>query len=275
MSIKDLPNISNSNTKAEILKAYDEALKMLKEKSAAPVVVQARQEERQQVERAAKIVAGDDIFNGVAALKSMLTSSLDKTADAIRAEGEKLKNIQQAIVLEQKRLDETYGIKAEAESLAALVESQQAAKLGHAQAMRENEESWQQKIDKLESSFKEEKAAQDKARTREDEEYQYNLTQQRRKNADENTIKQQQLEKEWAEKTAELTSRETVLSQQENDIEKLRQQAEQFEQQLENAVIAAKETQAETLGQQHQFDLKLLKQETAARSACWNNRYRH
>ena len=110
-----------TNTKKEILAAYDELLKRkLETETKQPKEEKAAQQKAATV-KAAGDLSAEGIVKGVAGIKLDIGSALDKIEDTLLGEFQKLNRLQEAIQLESDHLEELYGIRANADSLAVLI----------------------------------------------------------------------------------------------------------------------------------------------------------
>ena len=118
------PEITVKSTKNEILEAYNVLLKRVQEQK--PVNRQAEKEkvEKQEIVAAAGQNSVEKIVKGLADLQLAMTRALDDMEGQLLNEFKKLHGIRQAIDIEQKNLEEIHEIRANADSLAALLLAQ-------------------------------------------------------------------------------------------------------------------------------------------------------
>lgn len=272
------PKVSNTNTKAQILKAYDEVLKKLEEKSEAkPKEVQQRKEAMLTVESAQKNT-DEKIIADISAIKNNFVEALEKVQKSLSSEYEKLAEIQAAIKIEKKNLEELYGLSANADSFAAILLAQKESQEHFDEEMKSKKASldaeiahiklsWDKEKAEKEALAKEEKLLLQKTRTREEEEYNYTLQQKRKKEADEyQSIKTQQ-EAELREKRIafekEFAEREKSIVETEAEYAALKKAAEQFPKELEKAIQNAKAEVEKSLTTQFKYEKNLTAIETA------------
>src|SRR5664280_645407 len=118
------PEISARNTKNEILAAYEETLrKMQTQKTTEPKQVQEEKRQQETIKKASENTT-EGIVNGITTLKLNVAKDLDKLSELLTAEFKKLEDIQAAIRLEKLNLEELYQVTANADSLAAMIQSQ-------------------------------------------------------------------------------------------------------------------------------------------------------
>jgi len=120
--------LSTKNTKQEILDAYNEMLEKLQSSETVEPKVLKEKEEKQNLVKTALQNTEQSIIKSIAELKIGLNTSLDKISEHLVNEQKRLAQIQEAIGLEQKRLEDLYKINANADSLAALIMAQKEKK---------------------------------------------------------------------------------------------------------------------------------------------------
>ena len=132
--------ISTTNTKAQIIQAYNELLKKLEEKSQDnPKEVQERKEAAKTVESAQRN-SEDSIIKEIVKIKTSFTEALDKIKGNLTDEYKKLADIQAAIKIEKKHLEDLYGISTNADSFAAILLAQKESREKFEEEMKVTEE---------------------------------------------------------------------------------------------------------------------------------------
>jgi len=280
--------VTSRNTKNEILKAYEELLKKIQEKKAEePKKVQEQQKQDAVVKSAAKL-SNEGIVKSIGGLKAGLSSELDKLGERFLSEFKRFEQLQEAISLEQKNLEELYQLSANTDSLSAMLLAQKEKKEQFEQEMAERkaelEEAMKTEKARFEAEMAEKKnqwkneqelyAAREKeameekkkSRAREEEEYQYTLRITRKKEADLYEEKKQKLEKELADKKAahekEYAEREEKIKGAEAELEELRANVAAFPDELEKAVSKAVKENTEKLEADFRFKKELMVKET-------------
>ncbi|MBN2481700.1 MAG: hypothetical protein JXB19_08175 [Bacteroidales bacterium] len=269
--------ISTTNTKAEILKAYDELLEKLKQSKQENPKVEQERKIKEETVKAATDLSDEKIINQISALKLTLNTTLDKIEDDLSSEYQRLKKIREAISIEDQRLKDLYGINAGADSLAAILAAQNEKKEAFEEELRSRELEREKEEKAWAEQRKELEEIEKKKRAREEEEYQYNLQLVRKKEKDQYEQKKALLEKELADKKAsfesEIKEREQAVAAAEQELKELRTKAEKFPSELEKAVQAAvKETTAQLekdykiekqlAGKEHESEIKLKNLQT-------------
>lgn len=246
--------ISPKSTKNEILDAYESLLKNIKEqKREAPQKVQEEQQNRQTVKKSGEL-SNEQIVKDVANLKINLSASLDKLADSMLEKFREFSQLQDAISIQQAQLKELYQISVQTESLEALIAAHKDQKSRFETDMTLARNTFETDMSTRKEAWKTEQALYDKNRKeldeqvkkdrkREEEEYQYSLKITRKKEEDLYTEKKQKLEKELLEKKSsfekEIAEREARVQAAEAELAGLRQQAEKFPGQLDQAIKQA------------------------------------
>ena len=282
------PDISMKNTKNEILSAYEEVLKQLKDKkNEEPKKEQERQKQETLVKQAGAM-SYDKINKDVTGLKTEIASILDKLNESFVAEFRKFEELQQAIQIEKKNLEDLYQLSASTDSLAAMLTTQKekreqfeiemAAKKAEMEAamkqakaefeeeMAEKKLLWKKELEINQTRQKDEAETLQKKRAREEEEYQYNLKLVRKKEIDAYEEKKQKLEKELTDKKAlfekEYAEREASLKSAEKELEELRAKNNAFPAELEKATAAAIKANSDKLQAEFKFATNLTAKET-------------
>ncbi|MCF8494927.1 MAG: hypothetical protein K9G65_06030 [Rickettsiaceae bacterium] len=268
----NIPEVSIKSTKDQILAAYSEVLTSLNEKQIAIPEEQKKQEEKKEVVSKAASHSSDDILADLSTLKSRTIKKVDSLSEELLSEFQKLANLREAIILEQKHLQELYQINETANTLSALLQAQAEQKERFKLEMEQTKENfgaeladqkfnWQQQSTQLEQDYKEQKANLEKTRKREEEEYNYALELKRRKETDEYNNKKASLEKELSDLKDNLLKREADLATKEQDYDSFRIQVEQIPNQIKEEVTKAEELLRSNLLQQYEFEKQMKQKE--------------
>ena len=280
MAKKETPvrKLSIKNTKQEMLEAYKELSKQLKEKQMEELEPQARIEEKMEKESiaAADSLSLEGIGREVGNLKSEIGKMLAQLSNRLEEEIAKYENVKKATETREKELKEIYEIEKTSSSLIALLEVQRQKreqfeadmaeeKADHEQEMQMRRVDWDREVKQREAELQEAAAAEKKKREREIEEYRYSSKREqqlaREKFEDEKARweRDSQLRKEEMER--ELAIRETAIAEQENDLETLRKRVEAFPKELEEAVNKAILETAEHKKKEYENQKELLSKE--------------
>ena len=258
--------ISQRNTKKEILEAYEKLLKKMQEqKQPGPTDIQKEKQTKQTVKEAEDMIP-DKVMKNISELKIQLNQSLEQVGEKITEEYRKLVKVQEAITTEEQNLKDAYQVNREFESLSALIGAQNQQKESFEQEMLQQREQWQKEKKQIEQQLKEEKEQRDKERKREEEEYQYTNKQKRQKESDAYDQKKEQQERELAEKRQsfekEIAEREQAVKEVEEELKELRQQVEKHPDILEKALNQKEKEVTSKLETQYKFEKELFKKES-------------
>jgi hypothetical protein len=264
--------INEKSTKAEMLEAYNSLLLQAKEQKAADQKAVKKETEEKEVVKSASQNSVEEIVKRLAALKLEIVKNIDSLEEKLISEYRRFVELQQAIDVQAKSLEEIYGIQTEAESLRALINAQKVkkdafeAEMEHKKAeldivMSETKQQWKKEQEEYEAAMKERDGLLKKERQREEDDYTYNLQLARKKNVDAYEAKKAVLEKELIEKRAavenELSEREAAVTSKEKELEELRLKVEAFPKELDKAIKETEKTMTEKIEikYKHQTDL--------------------
>lgn len=269
--------VSTKNTKNEILSAYEELLQKVQEsKTEEPKKVQEKQIQETIVKNAAAS-SYDGIVKNVSNLKIELSSSLDKLGDKFVSEFKKFEELQQAIQIAKKELEDLYQLSANTDSLSVMLLAQKekkqqfeeemaATKSKFEDEMTQTRLQWKKQQEEIAEKQKEEAEALKKSRQREEEDYQYNLKLTRKKETDVYEEKKAKLEKELADKKAafekEFAAREALIKNAETELAELKALSNAFPAEMEKAVASAVKAAAEKLQAEFKFEKELTARQT-------------
>lgn len=252
--------VSISQTKKEIMDAYNELLQKMKGKTEEPKEVQ----KREMAEKTVKEVSGlsvDSINKNIAGLKINTTGALDKLEEQMVVIFKEFEKLHESVKIERENLEELYQISANAHSLSALIAAQKEKQEAFDKETEEKKLQWKAEEEKRQSVIAEAKVISDKQRKRDEEEYQYNLKIKRKKEQDEYEEKKNKLEKELLEKKAlfekEMAEREAKLKEAETELLELRKKDEEFPVILEKEVKKVQQETEKILKQQYDFEKQL------------------
>jgi len=271
--------VTEKNTKAEILKAYEILLKNVQTaKADVPKSVQEEKQRKETLDKVAKI-SNETIVKSITSLKSDLSNSLDEILKNLSEEFRKLEEIRAAIAVEKKSLEDLYSLSANTDSLAAMLLTQKEKKEIFEKEIKEKSEAFAIEIATKKEQWEIEKAKQKaqekeytdeltKRRKREEEEYAYNLKISRQKEQDAYDSKKLQLEKELVDKKAkfeqEVSSRELNLKNTETELAQLRINNTEFPTKLDKALKDKEAEVTKQLQTKYGFDIQLMDKQSVA-----------
>ena len=254
---KPLPRFTTKSTKDEILKAYNELLSRFQERTSSLSEKKAETMRKASDEAVLEKVAGytvDSIIKGMADLSLHLGKALTDLASQLTSETNKLTELQQAIAIETRALEELHDIRLAADSLALLIQDHEDKKAAFEKELEESETrfdaemaakrlDWKKEQEAYVMVQKENDARLKKEREREKEEYEYNLALTRKKDKDNYEAEKAALTKRLAEvkeiQEKALTAREAAVAAQESELAELRKKVNVFPAELAAAVEKA------------------------------------
>ena len=248
--------LSMSNTKKEMLEAYNALLEQLQERADTSLTPERKAEEEKvkEIEELTDSLSSEKIARETSNLKIEIGKMLGELSERLENAVNKFKDIQRAIKFKERELKEVYEIEKSAGTLLALVEAQN-------QKRREFEE----EMERLRAEWEREKKEEAKKREREKEEYLYRFKREQQlakdKFEDEKAKmeKEIKLKKEEAEK--ELAEREKAITEKEEELKELRKKVETFSSELDLAIKKAVKETTERLQQEAKIREELLKKE--------------
>jgi len=243
--------ITSKSNKNDILDAYNEALSKIKELQSQDRQVEKKRVDEKVIVQTASQTSVEKIVKGLADIKSSVVNSLDNLESKLIDEFKKLTNIQQAINIETKALDDIHAIKINADSLTALLFAHKEKREQFDSEMKikteafefeitQKRQQWKKEQETLESLRKEEETKLKKDRQRELDEYNYILQLTKKKDNDSYQEKKAALEKELMVRKEtfekDFVQRETFIASKEVELNELRAKAETFPAELAKAV---------------------------------------
>ncbi len=256
---------SLSSTKAEILAAYND---LLKKKSAENDKIpkdEKLQEQKDEIIKSAAEFTPQDIVKELTDVKLKLSGSLDALENALLYQYNKLEKLQKAIQYESAYLEDLYGIKANAESLAVIIAANKEKKQAFDKEVEEKKSAWEKEQKERIQQWKEEDELRKKALQREAEEYKYQLTISRKKEEDEYQSKKIKQENELEAKRLavekNLEEREKLISEKEDELKHLRIQVADMPEKIRNEVTFAIQQKEQELVTQYKHEKEIYTKE--------------
>lgn len=277
------PKIGMTNTKKEMLEAYRtiKSRHQTQEKQILDAEKARKKLEIKLSEATADSQASQAPLERLFNLRSDFSRKLTDLAEKFELEIDTYTKIKTAVEEKQKGLAELYEIETAASDLAALIEAQQETKDSFKEEvetrkdlfeeeMKRSRAKWKQEEEGRKQAADEKKAANEKSRRREKEEYEYTFarTKEQRQNALDDELKK--LGNEIAQKRGdfeqqlqlrktELDDREKTIADQENELARLREDAEKYPQKLKQEKDAAVESTTERLTSDFEKNTALIK----------------
>ena len=278
----DLPNVSMTNTKKELLEAYEEAKEHVESLSKDLLDAEkARKRLEKKVATAtADAQAAQDPLKRLHDLRGTISRELTELAERFETEIETYRKIQSAIETKKEELNTIYEVETAASDLAALIDAQRVKKEQFEREMQDQKGAFEAEMEEIRTQWQREKAdrdrrvkeqaeAIDKQRQREKEEYEYTFARdkaQRKNTLDDElqilekelTVKRSEFENESQNRTAELDTREEAITDREKDMETLQKEVESFPKRNEAAVQKAVADTTEGLTRNFKGDKALM-----------------
>ncbi len=253
---------SQKGTKRQLAQTLEEAVMKVRTSKEEDRKAEKKEEEDAGIVAQASESSLDKIVNELGAAKVKVMNALDSVGQVTAEQFKKLTEMRKAIEIETGYLNELYQIKVSADTLSALLMAQkektssfdaemQTKRVEFDEEMRVKRLQWKQEQDAYEKLRKEKEELARKESSRAEEEYNYNLKLQRKKDEDTYAEKKNLLEKglqqkrEDAEK--ELAAREAATLSKETEIADLKKKVEDFPKQLEQAINATEKSVTEKL----------------------------
>lgn len=248
-----LPKIAPTNTKQQVLDAYNELLKQVQEKQESELKPEARIEEKTKKESVmiADTLSTEGVVKEVGNLKAEIGKLLGQLSDRLEEETNKYHQVKKAIDVKGKEIQEIYEIQKSASSLAALIEAQQQKRQEFETEMKDKKEAleretqnvrteWEKERKLHEIEIKERDTGELKKREREKEEYLYGFQREQQLTKDQFQDQKTKLEKEIQQKkelmVKEFEERAKTITQKETEFVELQRKVSNFPKELELAV---------------------------------------
>jgi len=278
----DLPNVSMTNTKKELLEAYEEAKGQFESlsKDLLDAEKARKQLEKKVAAATADTQAAQDPLKRLHDLRGTISRELTGLAERFETEIETYRKIQSAIEAKKEELNTIYEVETAASDLAALIDAQRVKKEKFEREIQDEKEAFEAEMEDIRTQWQREKAdrnrsvkeqaeATEKQRQREKEEYEYTFARDKaqRKNAlgdelqaleKELAVKRREFENESQNRTAELDTREDAINGREKDMEALQKEVESFPKRNEATVQKAVADATERLTSNFKGDRALM-----------------
>ena len=278
----DIPNVSMTNTKKELLEAYEAAKARLQDLNRELLDAEKAKKrlEKQAAAATADAQAAQDPLHRLHDLRGAISRELTELAERFETEIETYRKIQSAVEAKQEELKIIYEVETTASDLAALIDAQRAEKERFGREMKASRDAFEEEMRETRAQWNRQKAEHErqgaeqvesikKQRQREKEEYEYAFVREKeqRKNAVEDELRE--LKKEIAQKReefdqtnqqrmAELDVREAAVARREKEMDALQKEVDSFPKRLENAVQAAVNNATERLTRDFERDKALM-----------------
>jgi len=271
-------SLSMSNTKKEMIAAYNTILKQLQEKRETELKPEKMIEEKKKKEvvEIAENLSLEGVVKEISNLKLEIGKKLTSISDGLEEEVDKFNQIRKAIEVKEQDIKELFDIESSAETLAALIEGQNQKRQEFEQEMAARKEELNQEISKTriewekgkkeyETEIKEKDAAETKKREREKEEYGYSFKREQFLAKDKFEDEKAKIEKELLQKKEqmekEFEEREKTISQREEELSELQKKVDAFPEELKASVNKAIKDTSDRLASEVKSKEELMKKE--------------
>lgn len=278
----EIPNVSMTNTKKELLEVYEEAKQRLQEidKNLLDAEKARKRLEKQLAAATADSQTVLDPLQRLHDLRGAISRELTDLAERFETEIETYRKLQTAVEAKQEELKTIYEVETAASDLAALIDAHrvknqqfelemEAKKAAFGEEMDETNTRWTREKAEHDRLVQEQAAAIKKKREREREEYEYaflrekeqqqnGLEDQLRALEDEMAQKRKDSEQEHQQRESDLDAREAVLGKSEQEMTALQQEVETFSNRLEKAIQKAVDDTTHSLTWEFEKDKALL-----------------
>lgn len=276
MATARLPKISPTNTKQEMLDAYNKLVELFDTKKDTEIKATEKIEEKEAKKAIEKTdeLTPELINKKIAELKFEFGSTLTKLSEMIEEEFSKYQNVQRAVVEKEKELSEIYEIGKNANSLYALLEAQKIKKDEFLEEMDELQDKlendikekrivWEKERIQKEAENKEREKQELAKRDREKEEYYYNFQREQKIARDKFESEKSALEKslsDWKENNEkDLKKREEAIAESEAELQELRIKTAEFPKELARSIDKAVKEATERILLEAKHKEELLK----------------
>lgn len=278
----EIPQVTMTNTKKEMMEAYQAMKKQLqaKEKERLDAEKARKEMKRQAAAAIAEAQASQDPIKRFSDLRSNISRELASLAERFEQELDTYRQIQNAAKTKQEELKTIYGVETAASDLAALIEAKQAKKEEFEREMKGQHTAFDEEVREARLRWDKEKAERkqedkehaeairkQRQREKEEVEYAFNREKEQRKNALEDEFnaleneiaqKRKDFDQELSERRVEIEAREEAVTKREKDMAALLKEVETFPQRLEDKVQAAVKETTERLNNDFEKSKALL-----------------
>lgn len=277
-----IASVSMTNTKKELLEAYEEAKQRLQnlDKSLLDTEKARKQLEKQLAAATADSQAAQDPLQRLHDLRGAISRELTDLAERFEAEIETYRKIQTAVEAKQEELKTIYEVETAVSDLAALIDAHRVEKQQFESEMEGRKAAFEEDMEEAHARWNREEVEHDlqvqeqadaikKKRGREKEEYEYAFLRdkEQRKNELEDRLgalekeiaqKRESFEQKYQQRGVDLDARESALKKSESEMAVLQKEAETFPIRLEKAIQKAADDTTQGLTREFEKDKALL-----------------
>lgn len=273
-----MPNVAAKDNQTKILEAFQQ---ILAERQAIRSTIATKEEEaekaqNQQILDRASQYTSDSIVRGLADLQLDFSTVIGGLTTQLTTETTKLDELQRAIATETNRLQDLQQTRVVADALYLLTQThqdtlrqldQQATvdRQTLNQEIVDTRNAWQQEQAEFDTSIRESYDLLGQERTRQEEDYNYDIDRARTIAMDDYNTKKRQVERELAEagqaKEKQWAERERLLDANQPLLEEYQRQADAFPVELDEAIKKAREDGIREVNQEAKVKADLLEKE--------------
>ena len=274
----EVPDITLTSSKKEMLAAYKELVKRLQDKREVEMKPEQKIEEKRNSEsvEVAEALSLEGVGKEIASLKSEIGKTLTQLSDKLEQEIEKYVRARRGAEIKEKELREIYEIEKSASTFTALLEAQKEKRQLFEADMAERKKDldgeilvtragWKEEQETHEAGIKQRDSVEKKAREREAEEYRYKFEREKQLAKEEFEYQNAKMEREIQFKKEEmekdLAAREKAILEREAELAQLRDRMQAFPKELETSVAKAVKEATERVKSEFQSREELLKKE--------------
>jgi hypothetical protein len=232
-------------TKAEIQQEFESVRReaAAQREAADPRAEQAAKQREADIRQTIEGVSVDQVVNEISALGLHISKALGELSSRVVAEVERLATLREAVAIEEREVRRLHKVDVVAAAIDQLVQDYEAKKQALQADMAAAKAAWDAEVGERDRVSREYEETLKKQRQRENDEFEYRKTVERKKAQDkydeeqrvrerQNRDRQEALEKGWQEREAALKARDEELAQ-------LRKESESFPKRLSQEVERA------------------------------------
>jgi hypothetical protein len=238
---------------------------------ADPKALEAARARTAEIRESVKNISVDTALQGVGKVNLEVSKLFSAISEAVIQQAKHLETVSEAVNLAEQDLQELHGKDVVASSLTSLLAEFEAKKLELQQKKAEQEEAWKREAAAHDKLWKEQQLELQKQRTREQQEYDYNLAKARKSIQDDFDEKMAALEKQNRERQEALTkswnAREQALAAQETELANFKKQVEEFPTKLASEVKREVAIATNSQKREHDFAMQIATKDASAQVA--------
>lgn len=256
-----MAEVTEKNTKKQILDAYHKALREMKDRKADQLDPKAEKAKVRKVE-----VAEATKLENVQDVQTILgeaVKDIQEVRSLLEDKYHKLTEVDEAIVLRNQELQDLYGISAEAESLAALVDGHKILKVALDEDIYELRKSWTEEKAERAKSWTQEEKETEQEQERKIRDWEYDFERRKKEMGDRVTdalkAKERAFHEEAETKRKALDEREEVLTVREAKMDELDELVSRLKDETDTRVLEAAQAARDKAKTSYNIEVSALK----------------